>query len=107
MLTTNIWTEMGLVNGSIGTICDFEWNQGSDLATSLPSFLIIRFDTYSGPVFEGLSPGVVPIFPVSRAFELKGVSCTRIQYPLRLAYAITVHKSQGLTLEKAVLNLNT
>jgi ATP-dependent exoDNAse (exonuclease V) alpha subunit len=25
---------------------------------------------------------------------------------LRLAYAITVHKSQGLTLSKAVLNLN-
>jgi ATP-dependent DNA helicase PIF1 len=107
MLTTNIWTEIGLVNGSIGTISDFQWNQGFDLATSLPSFLIVQFDTYSGPLFEGLPRGLVPIFPVSRAFKLKGVSCTRIQYPLRLAYVITVHKSQGLTLKKAVLNLNT
>jgi ATP-dependent exoDNAse (exonuclease V) alpha subunit len=30
-----------------------------------------------------------------------------MQFPLRLAYGITVHKSQGLTLSKAVLNLAT
>lgn len=30
---------------------------------------------------------------------------TFVQYPLKLAYAITVHKSQGLTFEKAVLDV--
>lgn len=29
-----------------------------------------------------------------------------VQYPLRLAYAITVHKSQGMSLDSAVINLS-
>lgn len=35
--------------------------------------------------------------------EVEGVFS---QYPLRLAWAITIHKSQGLTFEKAVLDVN-
>lgn len=61
---------------------------------------------YSGPDFPNYSPKITPIFPVTRQFEYNGVACTRTQFPLRLAYVITVHKSQGLTLSQVVLNID-
>jgi len=68
--------------------------------------ILIRFDDYTGPDFPSYGPGIVLVFSTTRQFEYKGVSCSRTQFPLRLAYAITVYKSQGLTLSKAVMNLN-
>ena len=94
------------MNGSISVVEDILWDTGLDPSVSMPSMLLVRFNEYSRPDFLPYPSKVVPIFPVSRQFDFKGAACTRTQFPLRLAYAITVHKSQGLTLSWVVLNIS-
>jgi hypothetical protein len=107
MLSSNLWTEIGLVNGSMGTVVDLTWELGQDPNTSLPFAILIAFDNYSGPVYPGCDASIVPVFARQSRFDYHGIACTRKQFPLQLAYGITVHKSQGLTLSKAVMNLAT
>jgi ATP-dependent exoDNAse (exonuclease V) alpha subunit len=75
------------VNGSIGTVIDFE--PGTDY-----------------PVVEYLSGKTVTMMPDTwelRDGDKKRASISQI--PLRLAWAITVHKSQGMTLDAARIDL--
>lgn len=63
----------------------------------------------TGPTFQQAQERVqgpwIPITPVTARWERGDKALTRTQFPIRLAWAITVHKSQGLTLEKAVIDL--
>ncbi len=105
MLTANLWTEAGLVNGFIGTVQDmlFKENQGLPF---LPIAVLISFDNYKGPTITSLEgKNVVSIAPIHRIWDGKSEVCSRLQIPIWLTWAITVHKSQGFTLKKAIIDL--
>ena len=101
MLTSNLWTEVGLVNGAMGTIEAICYQNGK----APPDLLIsvtVKFDTYTGPT---LVDGTIPIVPIRRTWTTAGARCSRLQLPLKLAWAITIHRAQGLTLDKVVIDV--
>ena len=69
--------------------------------------LLIVVDKYDRPmlfIYKD-SKKVIPIFPVLREWEGTRGTCSRRQFAAALAFAITVYKSQGLTLEWVVLDI--
>ena len=111
MLTSNILTEYGLVNGTLGTLHDVVWPPDKSPRTTLPSYLLFKPDNYSlasprlwlDPVDQR---PVIPILPTRREWEVRSETYSRTMFPAILAFAITIHKSQGLTLNRAVLDLS-
>ncbi|EAQ82911.1 hypothetical protein CHGG_10729 [Chaetomium globosum CBS 148.51] len=114
MLTRNLWADVGLVNGAQGTVYDISWKEGADVLRDPPEVIMVAFDDYDGPAFtmpngEPLRSGeklVVPILRVRQDFMVGANSCSREQFPLLVSYAITVHKSQGITLDKVVCDIS-
>ena len=74
-------------NGSIGTVVDFE---------PLTEYPVVEFR-------DGRRVTMVPDIWELRDGERKRASISQV--PLRLAWAITVHKSQGMTLDAAKIDL--
>jgi len=101
MLCSNLWVEMGLVNGAMGTIHAICYNHNG-APPDLPVAVTVLFDNYSGPT---LPDGTVPITPLRRSWSAAGVQCSRLQLPLKLAWAVTIHKAQGLTLSKVAVDI--
>lgn len=84
MLLVNMDFDRGLINGSCGVI------QGFNDET-----INITFD-------NGVNANI-PMHEFEYYYNDKVVAL-RLQYPLKLAYGITIHKSQGMTLDKLVVD---
>lgn len=84
--------EKGYVNGTLGKIVDFEFS-----------------DEYGGelPIVETIKGEKILAEPESWRIEEEGKTKAEItQIPLRLAWAITIHKSQGMSLDAVEVDLS-
>ena len=113
MLTFNVNIADSLVNGSLGTVIDFIWEKSKVKA------IIIVFDNpdagqqhrknnHQDSVLYEKQNGV-PIYKLSLEHLLKGSTRstkshgargTTCQFPLRLAWASTCHRLQGVTIQE-------
>ena len=105
MLTMNLWTTAGLCNGATGTVVDIIYKDNTG-PPDLPLAILVQFDEYTGPAFlPTRHRNCVSISPFTATLHIGGTTHERQQLPLRLSWAITIHKSQGLMLELAWIDI--
>ena len=97
MLTCNLNVSAGLFNGACGTVVDIVYQNGHKPPDCFPDAVMVHFPGYTGPAFIEEDPKVVPIVPVTRKIDCKCHCCFRKQIPLRLGWATTIHRCQGMT----------
>ena len=115
MMTTNVKTADGLVNSASGTVTGFipDHPDPSDdnFVRYILKYILVHFDEERvGESFRTKLMGIVPdrvSTPVSVHevnMKHRKVSAKRTQFPLTLAWAVTIHKVQGRTVEQLVVS---
>ena len=116
MITSNIDITDELVNGSTGVVVGI-----IETNVSVASILIRLNNPHAGTEakrtnpYHAQFPGTVAVervevhFPISRkhfhSYSKKGINVKRRQFPITLAWACTIHKMQGSTLDKIVIDM--
>jgi len=89
MFLTNKLFDEKLCNGSIGIVTKIIDNDNIEVVF---------------PIDSGLNQVIVK--KITTYFNLNGASAQRTQFPLQNAFALTVHKTQGLTLPHTTISLD-
>ena len=110
MLTTNVDVSDGLVNGARGEVVRVVTNNSRQVTS-----LLVRFDNnrvgykaIQTSQYRSRFPHAVPLSKYEVVFFAKGKrgsEIKRLEFPLTLAWATTIHKVQGLTLDEIVVDM--
>ena len=109
MLFKNLDVADGLVNGACGTVTHIVYPEND--GTRFPQTVYVKFDDDRVGIQKrkrcafasAVEMGSTGIEPEEERVTKKGGM--RRQFPLKLAWACTVHKVQGITVDKAVVSL--
>ncbi len=110
MMTSNIDVLDGLVNGVMGTVVKI--TEGAK-PLGQPQAIAVRFDNErvgrnSRAEYPGsteVDSGCVLIQAHTEQISYRGQKYTRHQFPLKLCWACTIHKVQGMTLPQIVVSM--
>ena len=112
MVTSNIDVNDGLVNGAIGLLKDITYDNHGKVSIAWMRFPkaeigIKQRSNYPKRFFESfpLTPVIRETKNIDHTSKLHNIQVLRRQFPLTAAEAITVHKSQGETLQMVALHL--
>ena len=111
MLTKNIDVSVGLTNGAVGTVKYVITEE----ITKRVKVILEEFDNTdigqeekSKILYKHINSKAVPIFKTQAIFPVNGKTsfqASQTQFPLVLAWTITIHKCQGLTLPEIVVDM--
>lgn len=112
MITENLSVPFKIVNGSEGTITEIRYGKDEE-GRRFADVMYVKVDECE-MCAPGLEQGVVPIFPslisVKHTVQAQGLlakSFQRRQIPITPAYSYTDYKSQGRTLNRAIVDLTS
>ena len=97
ILIRNLSIERNLVNGSKGVVIDFVENAFDPCIGKRIRLPVVQFTDGSKHVI-GYTDFVTP-------FRSEDVHLVRKQIPLKLGWALTVHRSQGMTMDRVDIDL--
>ena len=96
MLTSNLWHQVGLCNGTTGTIDSLLYCQGHKLP-HLPIAIMVNFPDYRGLPFIQNKPKSIPMSPITHEWHNGFKTLSRQQLPL----------TQGQTMTKVVIDIGS
>lgn len=108
LLTKNLAVADGLVNGSRGVVVDFKPLPGSTSSEDTKKSSSSSSSPILYPEVEFRNGARIVIAPEKDTIEENEEKLAeRIQIPLRLAWALTIYKSQGMSLDFIVASLDS
>jgi hypothetical protein len=118
-LSKNMHVELGLTNGTKGIVRSIHLKNGRSISGDTGKhyvnftdgdYIIVEFDDIKVSPLPGLVLNHIPITPQDTDFLVyvgngKSVTVKRHHFPLVPRFSVTSHKSQGMTLGKAIVDL--
>lgn len=102
-MCSNSLKHKGVHNGTVGVVVRFEnCHNSALLSLSVDKVPVVRFESMKG---TAVTTAIMPELLKLESVTQRGPYAQRLQVPLMLAWAVTVHRVQGLSLDRAVLDL--